>query len=197
MVRQQDVCVCPASHTKGQRLLPGWGWGGWYRSSPGTMQQCAYGSSLCVLSKVRGLELPPRNQGSLWVYAFHPCRSLVLVLVRLISELEFIPFKLTSYSLFPRWMVNLIFRAFEKRAYVAFLPLHYSVSDFPSQGTFFFFSTQSFTIDTLSYHVNLVSSYISFAGDTEHLVIIHFIALPYLWKLSLDICVHETTGLMA
>ena len=137
MVRQQDVCVCVQHLIQKVRGFSLTGGRGWYRSSPGTMYQSAYGSSLCVLSKVRGLELPPRNQGSLWVYAFHTCRSLVLVLVRLISELEFIPFKLTSYSLFPRCMVNLIFRAFEKRAYVSFLPLHYSVSDFPSQGTFF------------------------------------------------------------
>lgn len=75
---------------------------GWYSLSPGTLERYAYGSSLCVLSKVRGLELPPRQQGSLWVYAFHPSRSWVLVLIRLISELEFIPFKFTSYSLFPR-----------------------------------------------------------------------------------------------
>ena len=116
------VCVCVSVSVCVQNLIQkvrGFSLAegrGWYSLSPGTLERYAYGSSLCVLSKVRGLELPPRQQGSPWIYAFHPSRSWVLVLIRLISELEFILFKFTSYSLFPRWMVNLIFRAFEKRA---------------------------------------------------------------------------------
>lgn len=78
MVRQQDVylcvceCVCPASHTKGQRLLPGcMGW---------TLEQYMYLVLLSVLSKVRGLS--PQESKVFMGYAFHPSRSLVLVLVR-------------------------------------------------------------------------------------------------------------------
>ena len=95
------VCVCVFSTSYKRSEASPWLCGGDGIDHPPGAEQTACGLPLCVLAKVRGMELLLGKQGSLCMH-FSPSRSLVLVLVRLIRELEFIPFKFTSYSLFPR-----------------------------------------------------------------------------------------------
>lgn len=94
------ICVCVSvcvqrliQKVRGFSLAGGRGWD--------TGAVYTFGSSVCSIKGERVGASPRRARFSMG-YAFHPSRSLVLVLVRLISELEFIPFKFTSYSLFPR-----------------------------------------------------------------------------------------------